>query len=217
MPEHNCLPLPGKLTPDHGSISEPLAIGVYAVKKAGEIRGLKIGIIGFGPIGMSVLLAARTKGVNSVYVTDKIDERLMIATREQANCTGNPLRENIVEKIKEKEPLGLDIVFECCGQQEAVDQAVDIMKPGGKIMVVGIPEFVRWSLDVENTRRREIMIQFIRRQVDCTEEAIEMMHNGTIDAGNMVTHRFPFEKTKEGFDLVAGYGDGVMKAMIDII
>jgi L-iditol 2-dehydrogenase len=215
MPEHNCFPLPGNLGPDHGSISEPLAIGVYAVKKAGDVKGLKIGILGFGPIGMSVLLAAKAKGADSIYVTDKIDERLAIATRVEATCTGNPLKADIVEKIKQKEPLGLDIVFECCGQQQAIDQAVDIMKPGGKIMVVGIPEFDRWSLNVENTRRREIMIQFIRRQVDCTGTAIELMHSGKIDAGNMVTHRFPLARTKEAFDLVAGYKDGVMKAMID--
>jgi L-iditol 2-dehydrogenase len=165
---------------------------------------------------MSVLLAAKTKDVSAIYVTDKIDERLAIASKEKVNYTGNPLKENIVEKIKQKEPLGLDVVFECCGQQEAIDQAVNIMKPGGRIMVVGIPEFERWSLNVENTRRREIMIQFIRRQVDCTEEAIELMHNGAIDTGKMVTHRFPFEKTNEAFDLVAEYRDGVMKAMIDI-
>ncbi|MCX6334595.1 MAG: zinc-binding dehydrogenase, partial [Bacteroidia bacterium] len=207
--------LPGILTPDHGSISEPLAIGVYAVQKAVDIRGLKIGIIGFGPIGMSVLLAARAGGVSTVYVTDKIDERLAIASNEKASYTGNPLKENIVEKIKQKEPLGLDVVFECCGQQEAMDQAVDIMKPGGKIMVVGIPEFATWSLNVENTRRREIMIQFIRRQVGCTAAAIEMMNNGTIDTVNMITHRFPLANTKEAFDLVADYRDGVMKAMID--
>jgi threonine dehydrogenase-like Zn-dependent dehydrogenase len=42
-----------------------------------------------------------------------------------------------------------------------------------------------------------------------------MMENGTISVENMVTHRFPFEKTPDGFDLVAAYGDGVMKAMID--
>ncbi len=42
-----------------------------------------------------------------------------------------------------------------------------------------------------------------------------MMSNGKIDVGNMVTHRFPFVRTKEAFDLVAGYHDGVMKAMID--
>ena len=216
MPEHCCIPLPGNLNPDHGSISEPLAIGVYAVRKAGDIRGLNIGILGFGPIGMSVMLAAKAKGVKGIYVTDKINERLAIAIKEKATWTGNPFHENIPGKIKEAEPLGLDVVFECCGQQEALDQAVDIMKPGGKIMVVGIPEFERWSMNVENTRRREIMIQFIRRQVDSTGEAIEMMHNGTIDASSMVTHRFPLSEAAKAFDLVAGYRDGVMKAMIDL-
>ena len=111
--------------------------------------------------------------------------------------------------------MGLDIVFECCGKQEAFDQAVEMLKPGGKLVVVGIPEFDNWSMNVETTRRREISIQFIRRQVDCVEHTLEMMKNGSIDIKNMVTHRFPFEKTKEAFDLVAGYHDGVMKAMID--
>ncbi len=62
---------------------------------------------------------------------------------------------------------------------------------------------------------QELMIQFIRRQVDCTGTAIELMQNGTIDARNMITHRFPFAGTQEAFDLVADYRDGVMKAMID--
>ena len=215
MPENSCFPLPDGLTPDHGALSEPLSIGIYSVKKAGDVRGLKTGILGFGPIGMSVLLALKAKGAEVIYVTDKIEERLAIATREQAFCTGNPLRENIEQKFREKEPLGLDVVFECCGQQEAIDQAVEIMKPGGKIIVVGIPEFDRWSLNVEDTRRREIMIQFIRRQVDCTGDSIEMMQRGIINACNMVTHRFSFSSTQEAFDLVAGYRDGVMKAMID--
>jgi L-iditol 2-dehydrogenase len=215
MPEENCFPLSKKLTPDHGSISEPLAIGIYSVNKSGNVKGLKIGILGFGPIGFSVLLAARAQGADKIYVTDKIDERLLIASREGATYSGNPLKENIVEKIRQREPLGLDVIFECCGQQEALDQAVDIMKPGGKIMVVGIPEFDRWSINVENTRRREIMLQFVRRQVDCTATALALMESGQIDVKNMITHRFRFENTKEAFDLVAEYRDGVMKAMID--
>ncbi|MCX6329508.1 MAG: alcohol dehydrogenase catalytic domain-containing protein [Bacteroidia bacterium] len=215
MPEENCFLLSKKLTPDHGSISEPLAIGIYSVKKSGNVKGLRIGILGFGPIGFSVLLAARAQGADNIYVTDKIDERLLIASKEGAKYTGNPLKENIVEKIRQKEPLGLDVVFECCGQQEALDQAVDIMKPGGKIMVVGIPEFDRWSINVENTRRREIMLQFVRRQVDCTGTALALMESGKIEVKNMITHRFRFENTKEAFDLVAEYRDGVMKAMID--
>jgi L-iditol 2-dehydrogenase len=215
MPEKSCFQLTGKLSTDHGSISEPLAIGVYAEKKSGGVKGLNIGIFGYGPVGMSVMLAAKAKGANKIYVTDLIDERLAIARKEGSCMTGNPMKENIVGKIMHEEPLGLDLAFECCGKQEALDQAIELLKPGGKLIVVGIPEFERWSVNVEKTRRKEISLQFIRRQVDCVEQTLEMMKNGLITIDNMVTHRFPFERTKEAFDLVADYRDGVMKAMID--
>ena len=215
MPEESCFPLSGNLTMDHGSISEPLAIGVYSEKKSGGTKGLNIGIFGYGPIGMSVMLAAKAQGVDTIYITDLIDERLAIAHKESAALTGNPLKENIISKIMLEEPLGLDLAFECCGKQGALDQAIELLKPGGKLIIVGIPEFNRWSLSVETTRRRELSIQFIRRQVDCVEQALEMMKNRSVIVDNMVTHRFPFEKTKDAFDLVADYRDGVMKAMID--
>jgi L-iditol 2-dehydrogenase len=215
MPESSCFPLQGTLTFDHGSISEPLAIGVYAVKKSGSIKGLNIGIFGYGPIGMSVMLASKTQVVGNIYVTDIIDERLAIAQKEGAILTCNPLNENIVGKIMHKEPLGLDLAYECCGKQEAFDQAIELLKPGGKLIVVGIAEFDRWSMNVETTRRKEISLQFIRRQADCVEDSLVLMKNGSIIIDNMVTHRFPFERSKEAFDLVADYRDGVMKAMID--
>ena len=215
MPEESCFPLQKGLNPDHGVISEPLAIGVYSVKQSILVRGTKIGILGFGPIGMSVMLAAKAQGANTFYITDKIDARLSLAGKEGATLTANPLNENVVDKILVKEPLALDVVYECCGQQEAFDQAIDLLKPGGKLMVIGIPEFENWSMNVEKTRRKEITIQFVRRQVNCVEHSLELMKTGKIDISNMITHRFPFEKAKDAFDLVADYRDGVMKAMID--
>jgi L-iditol 2-dehydrogenase len=215
MPEESCFPLYGRLTPDHGSISEPLAIGVYAVKKSGGVRDQNVGILGYGPIGMSVMLAARAEGAGSFSVSDKIQPRLARALKEGASLMFNPEKEDFTAMLKQHIPLGLDVVFECCGQQEAFDQAIDILKPGGRLIVVGIPEFDHWSMSAEVTRRKEISLQFIRRQVDCVDTALEMMENGKISIDNMVTHRFSFDKTKEAFDLVAEYGDGVMKAMID--
>ncbi|OFY43418.1 MAG: hypothetical protein A2Z69_03160 [Bacteroidetes bacterium RBG_13_44_24] len=215
MPEESCFLLTAGLNPDHGSLSEPLSIGIYSVKKAGNIKNARIGILGFGPIGMSVLLAAKAQGADIIYVTDKIDARLEIARKEGASYTGNPLNENIAERIMQHEPLGLDAVFECCGQQEALDQAVEILKPGGSLAVVGIPDTERWSMSVDDTRRKEISLFFVRREVDCVVPALEMMKTGKINTGNMITHRFPFARTKEAFDLVAAYADGVMKAMID--
>jgi L-iditol 2-dehydrogenase len=215
MPAKCCYPVPGILGPDHGALSEPLAIGVYSVKRAGEVKGSRIGILGFGPIGMSIMLVAKSMGAESVYVTDKINHRLTTASKEGADWTGNPLNDNIIGELSKIEPSGLDFVFECCGQQEAISQAVELLKPGGQLIVVGIPEFKNWKLSADLTRRKEISIRFIRRQVDCVATALAMMDNRQINTNNMITHRFPFERTKEAFDLVAGYHDGVMKAMID--
>jgi L-iditol 2-dehydrogenase len=215
MPETSCLPISQQMSFDQAVISEPLAIGIYAVKKSIPIMNAKAGILGFGPIGMSVLLALLSQGAAKVYVTDKIDHRLAMAKKTGAHWTGNPQNMNIVNKIKEVEPLSLDVIFECCGQQEAMDQAVELIKPGGKIMIIGIPEFENWILNTHEIRRKELTLTNVRRQVHCTHEALEMMDNHILDVSLMPTHHFSFTRTKEAFDLVAEYKDGVMKAMIE--
>lgn len=215
MPETSCIPLHGNLTPDHGSLSEPLAIGIYAVKRSIGVKNEAIGILGFGPIGMSVFLAARAQGAKRIFVTDRIDARLTMALNAGAPYTGNPDKQDVVKDILRREPLFLDTVFECCGRQEALDQAVHMLRPGGKVILIGIPEFDRWSLDASEIRRKEIDIQNIRRQNNCTEVALDMISRGLTPVDNMITHRFPFERTQDAFELVADYSDGVMKAMIE--
>jgi L-iditol 2-dehydrogenase len=215
MPESSCVKIPEKMSYDEAAISEPLAIGVYAVKQSIPMAGAKVGILGFGPIGMSVLLSALALGATEVFVTDKIDERLDMARESGAVLTANPDREDVVKKISAEVPQLLDVVFECCGQQEAIDEAVELLKPGGKLMVIGIPEFERWSFHVDTSRHKELCIQHVRRQNEALLPALDLMASGKVKVDAMTTHRFNFENSREAFDLVAGYKDGVMKAMID--
>ena len=215
MPETSCFNISDSMSYDQAAISEPLSIGVYAVKQSIPMKGAKVGILGFGPIGMSVILSALSMGAAEVYVTDKIDERLKIAMESGARLTANPDSEDVVQKIAAEVPELLDVVFECCGQQDAIDNAVDLLKPGGKLMVIGIPEFDRWSFPVDKSRHKELCIQNVRRQNEAVQPALDMMDSGEIKVESMATHRFRFEDAKEAFDLVAGYRDGVMKAMID--
>ncbi|MBN2350044.1 MAG: alcohol dehydrogenase catalytic domain-containing protein [Bacteroidales bacterium] len=215
MPETSCFPIDKDLNYNQAAISEPLSIGVYSVKNSKNLQGASIGILGFGPIGMSVLLAARVHNPSKIFVTDKIPERLEMAKRCGAQWTGNPETEDIVKGISEKEPLSLDVVFECCGQQDALENALDILKPGGKLMIVGIPPFDTWQVNVDKTRHKEITIQFVRRQLDCVQTALDFIKQGKTDVSKMPTHWFKFSETNKAFDLVANYRDGVMKAMID--
>jgi L-iditol 2-dehydrogenase len=215
MPETSCIPIDANLSADEAAISEPLAIGVYAVKKSIPLASAKIGILGSGPIGMSVMLAAKAGGCSHIYMTDRLEGRLEVVRRAGAGYAGNIDTADVTKEILQLEPLMLDAVFECCGQQEALNQAFDLLKPGGKLVMVGIPEFDYWKVPADVARRKEINLQNIRRQVDCTEEALQLMSTGKIDVSRMATHRFSFEDTPRAFDLVAGYQDGVMKAMID--
>jgi len=217
MPEHSCYRISDKLSYTEAAISEPLAIGLYAVNQSIPMEAATVGILGFGPIGMSVLLAAIAKGAKDIFVTDLVDERLQLATESGARWTGNPAKSDVVLDVKRKEPLLLDVVFECCGKQEAIDQAVELLKPGGKLMVIGIPTFDRWSFPVDQMRHKEICVQNVRRQNHTLEETLELMETGKIEVGKMTTHRFPFDHTREAFELVVSYRDGVMKAMVDFV
>lgn len=216
MPEESCYPLPDALTLTQGALSEPLAIGVYAAKYSIPLGGAKVGILGSGPIGLSVLAAVLAEGASAVYVTDLIDERLCLARGAGATWTGDPHAVNVPAEVASREPLGLDVVFECCGRQEALDQSLHLLKPGGKLMIVGIPEVDRVSFSIDLLRRKEICIQNVRRQEGCVTRTLEGMASRQLDIDFMVTHRFPLGRVKEAFDLVADYRDGVVKAMVDI-
>ncbi len=214
MPEACCFPLRQGTTLAQGTISEPLAIGVYAVKHSIPMRDCRVGILGMGPIGMTVMLPAQVDGAGRIYTTDKVPERLALAKQMGADYAGHPDQEDVVAAILEQEPLGLDVVFECCGQQAALDQAVDLLKPGGKLMLIGIPEVDRISFVIDKMRRKEICLQNVRRQEGCVQKALDLIEETGIDVDSLVTHDFGFDETKEAFDVVAGYRDGVMKAMI---
>lgn len=216
MPEECCFPVPESMTFAAAALIEPLSIGVYAVRQSIPMQGARVGILGMGPIGCSVMLPALAAGAGAVYVTDRIDSRCELARAHGASWAGNPDREDIVAEVSRREPLLLDVVFECCGQQSALDQAVALLKPGGKLMIIGIPEFDRYSFDVETARRRELCFQNVRRQNGCVQAALDLVTSGKVRPGFMVTHTFPLARAQEAFDLVAAYGDGVLKAIVEV-
>jgi len=110
----------------------------------------------------------------------------------------------------------VDFVFECAGQQETLDQAIELLKPGGTALMIGIPEVDRVSFEIHTLRRKELRLQSVRRQNECMVPAIDLVAQGAINVAPLVTHHFPFAETKKAFDLVAGYGDGVVKAMVHV-
>jgi len=215
MPEDSLYPIDGKISLAQGALCEPLSIGVYAANRGAIHKGADVAILGAGPIGLSTLLAAKAEGAGPCYVTEKIDARCEAAKKAGAAWVGNPDKGDIVEAILELAANGVDVVFECAGEQETLDEGVELLRPGGKLVIIGIPRLDRVCFNIDKIRRKELTLINIRRQNNCVAAAIDLIASGKADVDFMITHRFDFEKSVEAFDLVAAYADGVVKAMIE--
>lgn len=216
VPEECCYPVPDSMSMEQAAMVEPFSIGLYAARMAGVEDGAKIAILGAGPIGLSVLLACLAQARCTAYATDLLEARLRMAMKLGAAWAGNPLESDVVAEVEKKESLGVDFAFECAGEQATLDQAVNMLKPGGVLLIVGIPEPERVSFRIHDLRRKEISVRNVRRQNECTAAAISLIASGRVNVDPLITHRFPLRSTKAAFDLVADYGDGVVKAMIDV-
>ena len=198
------------------AMSERLSIGVHAQRLAQMGAGATIAILGSGPIGLSVLLACRAAADCTAYMTDLIDDRLAMAAQLGAVWIGNPREDDAVESVGAAEPTGMDFVFECAGEQETLNQAVELLTPGGTLVIVGIPEFDEISFPAHILRRKELTSKNVRRQNHCVAPAIEMVSSGRIKVDPLITHHFLLGETGAAFDMVSGYRDGVIKAIIHV-
>jgi L-iditol 2-dehydrogenase len=216
MPQQCCYPTNKGISLKQAALCEPLSIGVYSAKQANMPQNADVAILGAGPIGLCTFLSAKAENANACYMTEKIQERVEAAKTAGATWVGNPDNQDVVNQILEQQPDGVDVAFECAGQQESVDQCVEVLRPGGKLILIGIPRFERIYLAIDKIRRKEITIVNIRRQNKCVQKAIDFIAEGKVNVDFMITHRFSLEQTKEAFDLVAGYRDGVIKAMITL-
>ena len=216
MPAFTCYPVTGKLNARQAALIEPLSIGVYAVKLAQiQKKEAAVGFFGAGPIGLSILLKLVADGITNVGVIEPLDYRLNKADEIGASWLINPINEDVEAAVQKQNELLLDVVFEASGEQEAVNNAIKILKPGGKLVLVGIPPDAQFVFDMDLMRRKELTVINVRRQNHCVEEAIDLVISGAVQVSKMVTHEFTMEETPVAFDVVEGYKFGAIKAMIN--
>lgn len=214
MPAECCFKLRPDMDEGVGTLVEPLSIGCYAVKLAELPEKAHIGILGAGPIGLCVQAAARDLGAEAIHFTEPLEYRREMALRLGANQAVDPYAPAGIQPIIDAEPLLLDAVFECAGQQDALTNGVDLLKPGGKLVMIGIPEVDEICFTIDKLRRKELRLQNVRRQNKCVQTAIDLLEKGTSKLEGIITHHFPFAESKAAFDLLDKRDDGVMKIIL---
>lgn len=214
MPEHNLFPVPESMTMTEAMLVEPLAIALHARTLAGGTLGPAIAVLGTGPIGLSLVQVLKAESYGKVYATDRSDARAAAAVKAGAVWSGNPERQDVVRDIMNKEPHGLDTVFEVSGDPAAIEQAFDLVKPGGWIYLIGIPMIDRIPYPAAKLRRKEIGLRNVRRQNRCLKRGLLLIEAKHLDVAWLSTHTFKIEEADKAFATAADRTDGVLKASI---
>lgn len=193
-------PLPGPMSAAEGAMLEPLGVAVHAVDLGHVALGSSAAVIGAGPIGLCLLQLVRVAGAFEVLVSDPLAHRRAAATRLGADVALDPGDDAYAEQLQAfSGGLGVDVAFEIAGTDEAIAAAVDVVRPGGRVVLAGIPSTDLSSFPASTARRKGLTLAMVRRMNDVYPRAIELVSSGRVDVASIVSHRFALADVQEAF------------------
>jgi L-iditol 2-dehydrogenase len=200
-PQRCLVPLPDPLTEADGAMLEPLGIAIHALDLAHLRLGARVGVFGCGPIGLLLVQLARRAGAR-VFATE-------LARRPHRREAARALGAEVFAAEDGREGAairaaagsgGLDVALETAGEQAAVDAAVEAVRPGARVVLVGIPGEARTSFDAGTARRKGLTLVLARRAGNVYPRAVQLVASGAVDVRSLVTHRFPLAEIRAAFD-----------------
>ncbi len=195
-PEHRLHPLPDAISDAGGATLEPLGVAIHAFDLGHMRIGSTVAVVGCGPIGLLVVELARAAGATKVLAVEPLPHRRQAALDRGADLALSP-EEAAAHAITE--PRGYDLAFEVAGTDDAVDAAMQLVRPGARVMLAGIPDNDRTSFSAALARRKGLSLIMVRRMKDPYPRAIALVQRGLVDVESLVTARFPLERAGEAF------------------
>jgi L-iditol 2-dehydrogenase len=217
MPAENCFPLPPGMDPVQGALLEPLGIAIHAVDLAHLRPGGTVAVLGAGPIGLLIAAVARAAGASEVYMTEPAADRRQFALGYVADAALDPEQVDVVAGILGLTgDRGVDVAFEAAGAPDTPQQAAAVTRIGGKVVVAGIPADGLMTVQADTVRRKGLTLKLVRRMKHTYPRTIRMVQTGLVDVKPLATHQLPLERVAEAMEMVAGYEDGVLRAVIQV-
>ena len=207
--------LPPELSYDDGVLVEPLSIAVYATRKAQVGENKTVGVVGQGPIGIFVDQVAKSLGAK-VYGFDINASRLKSAEEQKYIDRGfNTSDSEYLTKFQAFSGSdGVDVVFEAVGIDATADISIDLVKRGGKVVILGVFEH-DVTINMMQIVKKEIELQGSWTCLDSFAETISLIKSRTIDTSKLITNRYKFEDAIKAFEEAADTTTNRIKSVIE--
>lgn len=210
-------PLPEEMSLDEGAMIEPLAVAVHAVRRAGDITGGKIVVLGAGPIGILVAQAAKGMGAQQVMITDVSDLRLEKAKECGVDFAVNTKNKDFGEAMVEAfGPDKADVIYDCAGNNITMGQAIKYARKGSTIILVAVfATMGQIDLAVLNDHELDLNTSMMYRNEDYIT-AIELVNQGKVQLKPLISKYFAFQDYLKAYEYIDANRETTMKVIINV-
>lgn len=195
---------------------EPLACCVRAWSKFAYRKGDSVAIFGVGPTGMMHVMLAHAKEFSKIFCLDVNDFRLDFAKKFDIAASISSMDENRKRKILDgTDGKGVDVAIVATSSLKALDDAIDMTRKGGTVMMFGVPsKGAKLDLDMSKIYSKEITLVTSYAASDSdTKDALDLIESSQIDVRQLITHTYPISDSQKAFDH-ARTGENAMKIII---
>ena len=210
------LKISDSLSYEEAAMIEPLACCVRAWTKFVYREGDSTAIFGVGPTGMMHVMLANAKKFSKIFCFDVNDFRLDFAKKFNITDSISSMDKNRKQKILDNtDGQGVDVAIVATSSLKALDDAIDMTRKGGTVMMFGVPsKGAKLDLDMSKIYSKEITLVTSYAASDSdTKEALTLIESSQIDVKQLITHTYSISDSQKAFDH-ARTGDNAMKIII---
>ena len=216
-PSDMAFKLPKGMNTIEGALIEPLVVGLHAANQAHAKLGQSAAILGAGCIGLVTLMALKSMGVTEIYVFDVISKRLDKALELGVTAVFKADETDSIKALMDATcGIGVDMVFETAGNKFTTAQTVDMVKRGGRIVLVGMAPDATIAYDFGKLISKEASIKTVFRYRNLYPTAIKAVSSGLIPLSKIVTNEFKFEDTAYAMNYSVQNKKEIVKSVIAI-
>lgn len=210
-------PLPEDMGLDEGAMIEPLAVAVHAVRRAGDVSGQDICVLGAGPIGILVAQAAKGMGARRVMVTDVSALRLEKAKECGADFCVNTKEKDFGQALTECfGPDKADVIYDCAGNNITMGQAIAHARKGSTLILVAVfAGMASVDLAVLNDHELDLNTSMMYRTEDYAA-AIDLVNQGKVQLKPLISKHFAFQDYLEAYQYIDANRESTMKVIINV-
>jgi L-iditol 2-dehydrogenase len=213
VPARIVYPLPNSLAFEEAAMLEAVSVALHAVSLVQILPNSNALVIGAGTIGLLLLQALQAAGCSCVFVSDVDSTRLKLAQEFGASDTFVASSDLMPQVLQKTNGVGVDVAMEAVGINATVNAAIDSVRKGGSVVLVGnvTPEV---TLPLQKVVSRQIRLQGSCASAGEYPRAIELMSSGAIQVKPFISAIAPLEEGPRWFERLYAHEPNLMKVVL---